>query len=453
MSRAMPPGPRLFPSIRHLFAFDKDPLAFLTQLHRTYGEIASFTIAGTPIYAVFNPVDIEQLLTGHFKHYVKDRGTRVMTRVLGNGLLTSEGDFHRRQRQRVQPAFHHQRLQAYAETMVEATDRVHSRWIDGEVLDIHAEMMRAALFIVSKALLGGEVGDAEVHEIAQSLEVILGRFSIGRIPLIPLMSVLPLPTTFAFYRARAKVDAILSGIIQARRQRTIDTGDLLSMLLTSQDDERTAMTDAQLRDEMMTLFLAGHETTANALSWAWYLISQHPEVEARLHAEIDAALKGRRPTVADLPQLSYTRAIFAEAMRLFPPAWTVARETMTPVTMRDVAIPKGALVVASQWVVHRSPVYFEEPERFEPERFLADRKAKIPRFAYFPFGGGSRICVGEQFAWMEGTLVLARIAQFWRARIEPGRVVVPEPRVTLRPQGGMRVTLERRRTGLASVAA
>ncbi|MEO5579298.1 MAG: cytochrome P450, partial [Gemmatimonadaceae bacterium] len=375
----------------------------------------------------------------------KSRGLERAKRLLGEGLLTSEGEFHLRQRRLAQPAFHRQRIAGYGATMTEYAGRTKSSWSDGQTLDIHNEMMNLTLGIVSKTLFDADV-DSEAGEIGDALTTAFESFNLAMLPFTEYIERLPIPAVRRFNAARARLDSTIYRMIDERRQTGDDRGDLLSMLLMATDTEGDGqgMSDAQLRDEALTIFLAGHETTANALTWAWYLLSQNPDAEARLHAEIDGALADRVPGFEDLPALPYTRMVFAESMRLFPPAWAVGRRALVPFEVRGYTVPRRSVVLMSQYIVHRDPRYFPDPEKFDPERWTAEAQSARPKFSYFPFGGGTRICIGEQFAWMEGILLIASIAQSWRMRLVPGHVVAVQPLITLRPRHGMRMVLERR---------
>jgi cytochrome P450 len=333
--------------------------------------------------------------------------------------------------------------------MVDYAERTGTRWHDGETLDITHEMMRLTLSVVAKTLFDAEV-ESEADEIGDALTQVLELFQMLLLPYSEYLERLPLPANRRFLRARAKLDGVIYRIINERRASGGDRGDLLSMLLLAQDEEGDTggMSDEQLRDEALTIFLAGHETTANALSWTWYLLSQNPEAEAKLHAELDAVLPdGRLPTIEDLPGLRYTEMVLAESMRLYPPAWVIGRLAIRNYEVGDYIAEPGTLILMSQYVMHRDPRFFPEPLRFNPERWTSEAKETRPQYAYFPFGGGARRCIGEGFAWMEGTLLIATIARRWRMRLVPDHPVVEHPRITLRPKHGIRMTLEERRRG------
>jgi cytochrome P450 len=309
-------------------------------------------------------------------------------------------------------------------------------------------MMSLTLAIVGKTLFDADV-EGEAKAIGGALTEIMHMFDRITTPFPWLLEMLPLPSNFRFARARARLDETIYRIINERRATGEDRGDLLSMLLLATDTEGdgTGMSDRQLRDEAMTIFLAGHETTANALTWTWYLLSQHTEVEARLHEEIDAVLQGRLPTADDFPRLRYTEMVLAEAMRLYPPAWAIGRRAIADYRIDDYTVPARAIILMSPYVMHRTPRYYPEPLAFDPERWTAEAREARPRFAYFPFGGGPRVCIGEGFAWMEGVLLIATIAQRWRMRLAPGQRVAPQPMITLRAKNGIRMRIEKRESG------
>ncbi|MBI3247276.1 MAG: cytochrome P450 [Deltaproteobacteria bacterium] len=440
-----PPGPKGLPLVGSLFAFRRDPIAFFQQAAREYGDVAHFRLAGLECFLLNRPEYIQDVLTTHQKNFVKGRGLERAKIFLGESLLTSEGEFHLRQRRLMQPAFHRQRVAAYGITMAEFAARLRERWQDGGERDILQEMMQVTLAIAAKTLFDADV-EAEATEIGAALTTTMQGWPRLVSPWFFLLSKLPLPSNRRVQAAQNRLDATVLRMIHERRASGEDRGDLLSMLLLAQDEEGDGggMTDKQVRDEVMTLFLAGHETTANALTWTWYLLSQYPAVEAKLHAEITSALGDRLPTAEDLPRLPYTRMILAESMRLYPPAWTVGRRALNDYEISPYRIPANAMVFMSPYVTHHDARFFPNPEAFDPERWTQEAQAARPKFSYFPFGGGSRQCIGEAFAWMEGVLVIATIAQRWRLRLVPGHRVEKMPLITLRPKHGMRMIVERR---------
>ena len=431
------PGPKRYWPVGHAVQLHRDPLALFTRVAREYGDVARFNVATHPAYLLNHPDYIKDVLVTNHARFMKGRALQRAKRLLGEGLLTSEGDFWRRQRRLAQPAFHRQRVGSYAETMVAYAEKTSARWRDGETLDVSAEMTRLTLAVVGQTLFDADV-ESDADEVGAALTEVMSLFGYLMLPFSELLEKLPLPPRRRFERARARLDAVIYRIIEEHRREGRDRGDLLSTLLHAVDEEgdRTGMTDEQLRDEVMTIFLAGHETTSNALAWTWYLLSQNPEAEARLHEELDDVLKGRPPTAEDYPRLRYTEMVVAESMRLYPPAWAVGRLALEDHEVGGYHIPRGALVLVSQYVMHRDPRFWSEPERFDPERFTPEAKAGRPQFAYFPFGGGQRRCVGEGFAWMEAVLILAALARRWRLRLVPGAQVRTEPRITLRPAKG-----------------
>ncbi len=388
---------------------------------------------------------MEALLVKNHKHYHKDSGYDALRRVLGNGLLTSEDAFHLRQRRMIQPAFHKKRVDNYAACMVDYAERMARGWQDGSRLDIHHEMMNVTLSIIGKTMFNAEVG-AEAARVSEALETVLRyseRYVINAVG--NFFDMLPIESTRSVHHALATLDTEMYRIIDEHRASGKDTGDLLSMLLQAQyEDDGTGMSNEQLRDECITLFLAGHETTAIALSWTWYLLSQHPEIEARLHEELDAVLQGRSATAEDVERLAFTRRVFTESMRLYPPAFGFGRQAIRDNSLEGYAIRKGDNMVASPYMMQRLPQYFEQPDTFDPDRWLPERSAQLPKFAYFPFGGGVRKCVGEAFAWMEGILLVATVAQHWKMRLAPDARIAFDPKVTLRPRYGMPMFVEKR---------
>jgi cytochrome P450 len=440
----VPPGPRSIIPFRFLRDMQRNPIPFLTAMARDYGDVAQFSVGPQTIVFFNHPDSIRDLLVTQHRSFHKSRVLQRAKVILGEGLLTSEGEFHKRQRRLTQPAFHRERITAYGEVMIDRAARMRERWRDGQTLDIHHEMMRVTLSVVAKTLFDAEV-EGEADEIGEALTTLVDMFPLLMNPLAGLLQKLPLPQTRRFGRALARLDRTIYGIIEERRRSGVDRGDLLSMLLLAVDEEGDGggMSDKQLRDEAMTLFLAGHETTANALSWTLYLLAQHPEIAEVMHREIEAVAGDRLPSPADYPRLTYTEMVVAESMRLYPPAWAVSRLAMEDVEVGGVLVPRGAVALASQSVMHRDPRFWPDPQRFDPLRFTSEAKASRPKLAYFPFGAGPRLCIGESFAWMEGVLILATIAQRWRMELV-SRDVVPQATITLRPRGGILMLLRKR---------
>jgi len=415
------------------------------RIAHEYGDLPHFRLASYPVYLLNHPDLVREVFVTQQSKFVKSLALQRARILLGDGLLTSEGEFHRRQRRLAQPAFHRDRLAAYGRVMSGCAERVCDRWTDGSTVNIADEMMRLTLDIVARTLFSADV-ESEAPEIGEALTTVLKMFRLLLLPFAEYLEKLPLPAMRRFEKARARLDATIYGLIEERRKSGRDSGDLLSMLLLAQDEEGDGgrMTDTQIRDEAMTLFLAGHETTANALTWTWYLLSENPECERRLHQELDLVLAGREATVADLPALKYTEMVLAESMRLYPPAWTIGRMAKEDCELHGVKIAAGSICLASPYVMHRDPRWFPDPERFDPERWMPEAREARPKFSYFPFGGGARVCIGERFAWMEGVLVLATIARKWSLRRVPGQKVDVLPLITLRTKYGMRMVVHSR---------
>ena len=439
---SFPPGPG-----GSTFAFlfgdrRRDPLAFFTKLARDYGDVSQLRLLNFRTLFINHPDDIEDVLVNKARKFEKGRVMKANMRLFGEGLLTSEGDFWLRQRRLAQPAFHRARVAAYGTTMVEYAERAMRGWKSGEVRDIHEDMMEITLQIVGKTLFNAEL-TRDAKEVGETMEVLLKLAAdFGKSILIPLW--VPTPRNLRARMGIRRIEKIIYRIIAQKRAEASDTGDLLSMLLAVQDEDGSRMTDKQLRDETITLFLAGHETTANALSWTIWLLAQNPAAEKKFFEELAGVLNGRAPNVEDMPKLTYTANILTESMRLYPPAWGMARLVKEEVEVAGYKLAPGAGVACAQWVVHRDARWFEEPKRFLPERWEGDLTKRLPRFAYFPFGGGPRQCIGNSFALMEATLILATIAQKFRFKLVEGHPVKPLASITLRPQHGIRATLEAR---------
>src|SRR3954471_18018465 len=440
-----PPGPPR--SLRSLVIYGpgRDPLSFFTDVARRYGDIVRVKTAGEHLFLLNHPRLVKDVLVTNQRLLLKGRGLSRAKRLLGEGLLTSEGATHVRQRRLMQPAFHRERIASYATVMTEYADRVQRGWTDGAVIDAAQEMNRLTLGIVGKTLFDADV-DAQAGKVGSALTAVMDSFRTTMLPFYELLERLPLKVFRQGREAREQLDAIIYGMIAERRRSPSDRGDLLSMLLMAQDEEGDGrgMTDVQVRDEAMTIFLAGHETTANALAWTWFLLSSAPDVEARMHEEIDRVLGGRLPTIADLPGLAFVEKVITESMRLYPPAWIIGRRAMEDYPVDDYVVPARGIVVVSPYLVQRDARFYPEPDRFRPDRWTPEFKASLPPFAYFPFGGGARRCIGESFAWMELVLVASTIAQPWRLRVVPGHPVVPQPVVTLRLKHGLKMTVTRR---------
>jgi cytochrome P450 len=434
-------GPKARYPGQFAFAMTRNPLPFLMLNAQRYGDFVPFTIGPRRCFLVSDPDATREVLVTQQRNFVKSRGLERMKLLLGDGLLTSEGEYHMRQRRLAQPAFHRERVMAYGSTMVAYAEQTSDRWRAGETFDVGTEMTRLTLGIVAKTLFGADV-EGEAADIGAAITDCFNAFAVAVLPFAELLDHLPLPHNLRFRSAKRRLDATIYRIIAEHRAAGSDRGDLLSMLIAASDTDGdgAGMTDLQVRDEALTIFIAGHETTANVLTWTWYLLGEHPEIEGRLHEELDGVLGGRTPGTADLERLGYLRMVLAETMRLYPPAWLLGRRALADCTIGGHQVKTNDIIFMSQYVTHRDPRWYPEPDRFDPQRWTPEETARRPKFAYFPFGAGSRVCIGEQFALMEASLILATLAQRWQLRLVPGHPVVPRARITLRPQFGMRMT-------------
>lgn len=443
------PGPEpiknIFGLLKMLPELRKDILGMVDGMTQEYGDFLVFQVMGHRQYIVTNADAIYEVLVKQSGKFIKDKDyrdtDRGMARFFGNGLLTSNGDFWKRQRKLVAPALHIKRIEAYADTINQYTLDEIEGWQDNTVVDISEAMMRATLKIVAKTLFNAEMAE-DVYKIGHSMDMIqdyMGEMQFGFIP-----TWLPTPLELKARKARRDLDEVVFRVINERRASGIDGGDLLSMMMLTEDEDGNRMTDEQLRDEVVTMFLAGHETTANTMNWAWMLLAQHPEIEAKLHHELDSVLQGGVPTLADLKRLPYSLMVIKEAMRLYPPAWMVSREATEDLELNGYTIPKGSIVGVYIYGAHHNPNYWQNPEEFDPERFSAENEGNTHKFAYLPFGGGPRVCIGFSFALMEAQLMLATIAQCYRLKLAPGQVVEKEASITLYPKDGLPMKVEAR---------
>jgi len=438
------------------------PILLFEHLLKTYGNIAHYRFLGTPIVFINDPEYIREILINQSSSFVKERTVRRMKVLLGEGLITSDDPIHMRQRRIVAPAFHRQRIAAYGDQIVACAANQRETWQPHKQIDIAAASMQLSLEIVARTLFDTAVTD-DIRSINDEVNTIMGLYNfIVAFPRLENFIHLPIPGFVKFRKSKARLDVVVNRLISERRAEQSehreaaaggepDKGDLLSMLLASRDEQadasgqHTGMSDEQVRDEILTIFLAGYETVANGLTWTWYLLSQNPDVEAKLHAEIDIVLgtgSGQRlPALADYAALRYTEQVFAESMRLYPPAWAMGRMSTKPVHLGPYRIPPGAHFFFSQYIMGRDPQYFPNPLRFDPERFTPENKAARPKFTYFPFGGGNRQCIGESFAWMEGVFSIATIAQRWRMSYLGATPPVPQAKITLRPRDPLMMRL------------
>ncbi len=435
-----PPGPKGRHFLHSPLLSGEGPLILLPRMTARYGDVAFWRFLHVSTYFFAHPDDIESVLVTRYRSFTKGMGTRANPELFGNGLLTSEGDFWLRQRRLSQPAFHRTRVTAYADIMAREAAGMLDTWRDGQQLDIHREMMQTTLSIATRTLFGVDLGP-KMPVVAAAMDAFVRQnagLSVWR-----LFLKLPTPRRMRFLRGVRQLDEIVYGIIRERRSSGIGE-DLLSDFLRAQDIDGSSMTDQQLRDEVMTMLLAGHETTALALSWAWFLLATHPAEQTKLHHELDRVLAGRLPTAADVPQLTFTNRVVRETLRLYPPAWVLSRRAAEDVQIGAYTVPAGSNVLVSPWVTHRDARFFPNPLAFEPERWTPEFEQSLPKFAYFPFGGGPRVCIGNQFALMEAAILLAAVAQRFEVAMVSGATVEPMPGITLRPAHGVHVRLRQR---------
>ena len=444
-TKQVPPGPKGLPFVGMALEIRRDPLEGLRRMVREYGDVVHFRVMGQDRILLNHPDFINQVLVmQHGKFHKSELTRRITARMLGQGLLISEGEFWRRQRRLVQPAFHRIRMNEYAATMREWTQAHIREWRDGDERNVAQEMMALTLAIAVRTLFGTTL-PGEARQVGQAMTFLM-RYSLRRqrqpfrIP-----EKWPTPKNRRANRELEFIDSIVYRIISERRASNSNHHtDLLALLMAAMDEDGTQMTPQQLHDEAMTLFIAGHETTSQMLSWTWFALSGNPAAEARLHEELSSVLGGRPPEAADFPRLPYLQAVMNEVLRLYPPAYILARETVEPCQIGGYELRPGSTVILSQWIMHRDPRYFDEPDTFRPERWLDGLADRLPAGAYFPFGDGPRRCIGQGFALLEAAIVTATLAQRFAFRLVPGHPVVAEPLVTLRPHQGIRMTLHAR---------
>ncbi|MBI1883962.1 MAG: cytochrome P450 [Chlamydiae bacterium] len=437
-----PPGPKfLFPG-SGLIKLLRDPISFLMKSVTKYGDLIHFKAGPRHVFFTNHPEQIKDILVTHQKNFIKGEALERTKQLLGEGLLTSEGELHLKQRRLIQPILHRQNIERYASIMVEYGVRIREAWRNASILDMSQEMARLTLLVVGKTLFNRDV-DQEAKEVGEAMTTLVNAFRMMLLPISDLLEKLPLPGIHKALKARETLDKIIQKMIEERRKERHDSWDLLSLLLSAQENGE-GMNDQQVRDEAMTLFLAGHETTANALTWTWYLLSQNPQAEAKLHQELKEVLGDRLPTYEDMEKLKYLYMVFSESMRLYPPAWAIGRRAIDECELGGYRVPRGSIVAMSPFVIHHSEKYYPDSWRFDPMRWTPEAQAQRPKFAYFPFGAGGRVCIGEHFAWMEEILLMATLAQKWKMRLAPGHPIGLQPGITLRPKYGMKMILEKR---------
>ena len=433
-----PPGPG-WSRLAALRAFRRDPIGLLEEL-ATYGDLVRVRVPGRDAFLLNHPDLVRDVFVTDHRAFHKGPTIQAAKMLLGESLLTSEGEHHKKQRRLIQPMFHHDRIASYADAMVRGANRTAGGWRDGQEMDVHGQMSALTLSVVGETLFGTDVDEERSATVRRALTDTLGMFDRVYSPLFRLLTRMPSPTMRRFHRVESDLNAVIAEMIAERRATGAIGDDLLSLLLRARQDG-VGMSDEQVRDEALTLFLAGHETTSIALAWTWWLLARNPEVESKLHEEVDT-LDGE-PTVEDLPRLAFTRAVLDESIRLRPPAWAIGRNAVADHRAGEFTIRSGSVVVVSPWLLHHDERWWPDAGSFRPERWLSDRPERS-RFAYVPFGGGPRRCIGEPFALMEGTLVLATIARQWRFRTLSDEPPALQPVVTLRPRGGLRLAALRR---------
>ena len=419
-----------------------NPILLFQHLAETYGDIAHYKIGPHHIVFLNHPEYIREVLVVQNDNFIKERTVQRTKMLLGEGMITSEGAAHRAQRLAAQPAFHRQRISEYSGIMVEEAARIRDSWHAGERRDIAVDMMHLTLNVVARTLFATDLRE-EVYELAAAINRIMGLYNfLVMLPAAEWLVHLRPPGLAAFVKARKRIDAVVYRMIDAHQRSGLDRGSLLDLMLAA-SPANNEVSRQSLRDQVITIFLAGSETVANALAWTWYLLSQNPGCEAKFHDEVDG-LQGRLPGNEDVARLRYTENVMAESLRLYPPAWAMGRYARNDFALGDYFLPARTTVLISQFITHRDPRYFPDPLRFDPDRFSMEGKAERTKFTYFPFGAGTRQCIGESFAWMEGVLILATLAQKWKLRLVPGHRVEPQPLITLRPKYGMLMQVEPR---------
>jgi cytochrome P450 len=444
----VPPGPRGFWPLGNTLQYARDPLGFLTHCARTFGDVVRLTGPGLTFYMFNHPDQIETVLRSEHRHFIKWKLLRDTSSVFGSGLLTSEGDFWKRQRRLMTPAFQMKQLQTYADDMVRATHRLLATWQAGDTRIISDDMMGLTLAIIGKTLFDVDI-ESTAHNMGPVLGSVMNYYGDPANSLV-LPQWVPTPANLRFRRAVRTLDGMIKGMIQERRGRGASGQDLLSRLVLAQDEEGSRMTDQQLRDELVTLGFAGHKTTAAALTYSFYLLSQAPDVEERVVEEVRRVLGNRPPTAADVPDLKFTECVVKEALRLYPPSWGIGREAITDCEVGGYTVPKGTQVMTVQYVVHRDPRWFEEPDAFRPQRWQGDLEGRLPRCAYFPFGDGPRVCIGGGFAMLETVLILAAVLQRYRLELVSGQKFRLVPSITLWPVPGIKMVVRGRTVGAAT---
>lgn len=441
----LPPGPKAKIPLGHLFSYRRDSIGFLKKIAKEYGDIVHFKIGPIRIVLLNHPNYIKEVLTVQHRNFVKGRPLEMAKELLGEGLLTSEGDFHKRHSRMIQPAFHRNMIESYVPAMIKCISQMMSEWQDGMKTDMKDEMTDMSIAITGKTLFNADITE-EAPEISKALDTATSLFGRISLPFSEWLLKLPLPGNLRFYKAKQRLDDTVSRMINECRKNKMDNGDLVSLLLRTQDENGSGgLSDEEIRDEAITLFLTAFDTTSTALTWTWYLLSQNPEAEAELHKELDHVLNGRLPVAADIPNLKYTRMVFGESMRLYPPSYVIPRQAIEDFPIDKYIVPRGSIVLMSPYLIQRDPRFYSEPEKFNPYAWDKHSHGLDSKYEYFPFSRGPRSCIGEPFAWMLGTLAIASVAQSWQIKHVPDHPVELLPLINLRPKYGMMMTLHRRK--------
>lgn len=440
----LPPGPKAKIPLGHLFSYRRDSIGFLRKIAKEYGDIVHFKIGPIRIVLLNHPDHIKEVLTVQHRNFVKGRPLEMAKELLGDGLLTSEGEFHKRHSRMIQPAFHRNMMESYVPAVTKCIAQMMSNWQDGLEADMKDEMTHMSIAIAGKTLFNADIAK-EAPEISKALDTATNLFGRISLPFSEWLLKLPLPGNLRFYKAKERLDDTVSRMINERRQNKIDNGDLVSLLLRTQDENGNGgLSDKEIRDEAITLFLTAFDTTSTALTWTWYLLSQNPQAEAELHTELDNVLNGRLPVTEDIPNLKYCRMVFGESMRLYPPSYVIPRQATEDFPIGNFIVPRGSTVLMSPYLIHRDPRFYSNPEKFDPCEWDKHSHGLNSKYEYFPFSRGPRSCIGEPFAWMVGTLAIASVAQSWKIKHVPDHPVELLPLINLRPKYGMMMTLHRR---------
>lgn len=440
----LPPGPKTKIPLGHLFSYRRDSIGFLKKIAKEYGDIVYFKIGPIRIVLLNHPDYIKEVLTVQHRNFVKGRPLEMAKELLGEGLLTSEGEFHKRHSRMIQPAFQRNMIESYVPAITKCIAQMMCRWEDGMKTDMKDEMTHMSIAITGMTLFNADIAE-EAPEISKALDTATSLFGRISLPFSEWLLKLPLPGNLRFYKARKRLDDTIRRMVNERRQNKMDNGDLVSLLLRTQNENGNGgLSDQEIRDEAITLFLTAFDTTSTALTWTWYLLSQNPQAQAELHKELDNVLKGRLPVAEDIPNLKYTRMVFGESMRLYPPSYVIPRQAIEDFPIGKYIVPRGSIVLMSPYLIQHDSRFYADPEKFDPYAWDKHSHGLNSKYEYFPFSRGPRSCIGEPFAWMLGTLAIASVAQSWQIKHVPDHRVELLPLINLRPKYGMMMTMHRR---------